>query len=124
MRVFEDQTGTEWMVWEVRPGEVVIGAAEQRAGHDRRLAPAPDPVIERRGLADRRVLTPRAVTGVVDDLARGWLTFQAGAVRRRLAPFPSGWHELPDTELAALCRRAAPARPTVDWRARERTVGA
>lgn len=42
------------------------------------------------------------------DLARGWLSFESGLERRRLAPIPSGWESLDDGELVELCRRAAP----------------
>lgn len=111
--------GAEWTVWEVRPGQFIVGAPEQRSGQDRRVAPAPDPVIERRRRADRRIQAQRSAVGVGVDLARGWLTFQSGAVRRRLAPIPSGWQELPDVELAVLCRSAAPATPTFDRAGRE-----
>jgi hypothetical protein len=43
-----------------------------------------------------------------DPLRRGWLTFQAGAARRRLAPYPADWESLPDERLDALRRQAAP----------------
>ena len=45
------------------------------------------------------------------DLARGWLSFESGNDRRRLAPIPSGWETVDDEELAALCRRALPTGP-------------
>jgi len=37
----------------------------------------------------------------------GWLTFDNGTERRRLAPIPVGWSELPDTRLSILLRLAA-----------------
>ena len=40
------------------------------------------------------------------ELADGWLSFDCGLDRRRLAPIPSGWESLDDEELAELCRRA------------------
>lgn len=36
----------------------------------------------------------------------GWLVFQSESEKRRLAPVPSGWSELSDEELAALCASA------------------
>ena len=42
--------------------------------------------------------------------AAGWLTFECGRRRRRLAPTPDRWHDLTDEELLALCREAVPAR--------------
>jgi hypothetical protein len=44
-------------------------------------------------------------------LADGWLAFQAGTVRRRLAPIPTHWESCTDRELAQLCRAAEPAPP-------------
>ena len=44
----------------------------------------------------------------------GWLLFQSeDGRRRRLAPYPHGWRELPASELEALCLKARPelARP-------------
>jgi hypothetical protein len=109
MRVFRDDSGTEWTAWEVRPGQVVVGAGEQRTGRDRRVAPAPDPVIERRRQEERRVRARPSVAYFGHELADGWLTFQAQGTRRRLAPVPDGWDELADADLAALCGRAVDA---------------
>ena len=106
MRVFTDDSGMEWTAWEVRPGQIVIGRAERRTGRDRRVAPAPDPVIERRRHPERRVHVRPLVSGVGTELAGGWVIFQSGAVRRRLAPVPDGWDLLSDAELVALCRDA------------------
>ncbi|HEV3052770.1 MAG TPA: hypothetical protein VGX50_20820, partial [Longimicrobium sp.] len=41
-----------------------------------------------------------------EEMAGGWLAFQAGTVRRRAAPIPLGWERMSDVELAALCSRA------------------
>ena len=53
------------------------------------------------------------------DLAEGWIVFERtdGEEKRRLCPFPSGWDEWPDTELAKLCDRADPVkrRATPAW---------
>jgi hypothetical protein len=111
MRVFVDTAGAEWIVWEVRPEKILFGRVERRVSTDRRVLAAPDPVVERRRIFERRL---RA--GVVEGAggsagAGGWLAFQSGTRRRRLVPVPPGWRELPDEELAALCRRAAPAPP-------------
>ena len=42
------------------------------------------------------------------ELRQGWLAFQSGHERRRLAPIPPAWESLDDTELAALARQATP----------------
>ena len=111
MRVFADATGAEWIVWEVRPEKVLFGRVERRVGTDRRLLGAPDPVIERRRVAERRVEAAEGERERVLPSAGGWLAFQSGTMRRRLVPVPPGWRDLPDEELLALCQRAAPAPP-------------
>lgn len=40
----------------------------------------------------------------------GWLTFEAGAQLRRLAPIPARWEQLPERELERLCHRAVDGR--------------
>jgi hypothetical protein len=42
----------------------------------------------------------------------GWLSFESGDEKRRAAPIPAGWEELPIEELRLLCQRAqrAPKR--------------
>ena len=45
------------------------------------------------------------------DFLSGWLTFEHGNIRRRLAPIPDGWAGLPDVELRRLCGRATLERP-------------
>lgn len=47
------------------------------------------------------------------DLAfrSGWLVFDSGAQKRRLAPIPPGWDSLTDGELALLIGRAEPIPP-------------
>lgn len=44
------------------------------------------------------------------DLADGWLCFDCGTEKRRLAPLPANWHERPDEDLRFWCRAAVPAR--------------
>jgi hypothetical protein len=44
------------------------------------------------------------------DLADGWLCFDCGAEKRRLAPLPSGWDERADEDLWSWCRAAVPVR--------------
>jgi hypothetical protein len=56
---------------------------------------------------------------VMDETWRGgWLTFESGAVRRRLAPIPKGWSDAATARLELMCKaaeaspRATPARGT------------
>lgn len=40
----------------------------------------------------------------------GWLTFQSGTTRRRLAPIPAGWTEAPPSRLELMCKAAELSR--------------
>jgi hypothetical protein len=40
----------------------------------------------------------------------GWLTFESGLDRSRLAPVPEGWAEAPDAKLRALLKDAIPSK--------------
>jgi hypothetical protein len=44
--------------------------------------------------------------------ADGWLVFQSVLEKRRLAPFPSNWEELPDATLRSFLAAATPTRPS------------
>ena len=45
--------------------------------------------------------------GAIDAAWRGgWLTFESGEIRRRLAPIPRGWNDAPDSRLDLMCRAA------------------
>ena len=89
-RSFRDDIGREWDVWEVVPTAV-----------ERRIARsvARPPEIERRKITEARVVVP-------DRLQKGWLAFQSGWERRRLAPIPSEWDEMTALELLDLLHHA------------------
>ncbi len=91
-RAFQDRSGRIWQVWEVRPA-----AIERRLNGERRCNPRATP--DRRVQAEARVVVP-------NDLSRGWLAFDGGGERRRLAPIPEDWLSLPDTQLQGLVERA------------------
>ncbi|HEY4219413.1 MAG TPA: hypothetical protein VGM67_19855 [Gemmatimonadaceae bacterium] len=42
----------------------------------------------------------------------GWLTFEAGATRRRLIPIPTNWEDASIPELRAFCGQAELVRQT------------
>lgn len=44
--------------------------------------------------------------GVAGAFRQGWLTFEAGGDRRRLAPIPADWEDASVTDLRAMCERA------------------
>jgi hypothetical protein len=51
---------------------------------------------------------PRAVYD--ERLKAGWLTFESGGVRKRLAPIPRGWEEATPERLELMCRAAERVR--------------
>ncbi len=104
-RTFLDDSARLWNAWDVVP---VWG--ERRALERRASAPdAPAPAVERRRRERRHdrglriALPPR--------LASGWLAFECGVERRRVAPLPDGWEHLTDDELLALWRGAEQLPP-------------
>jgi hypothetical protein len=68
-RRFSDPHGLDWEVWDVLPPTPSHGSAPDAA-----------PRLEQ----------------VPAELASGWLCFQTGTDRRRFAPIPRSWDELPD----------------------------
>jgi hypothetical protein len=44
------------------------------------------------------------------QMAEGWLCFDCGSEKRRLAPLPANWAERTEAELWFLCRAAEPVR--------------
>jgi hypothetical protein len=89
-RSFHDDTGRAWDVW-----EVVSTAVERRVTQS---ATRP-PKVERRKVREARVVVP-------DRLQKGWLAFQCGWERRRLAPIPGDWDDMTVSELVDLLNQA------------------
>lgn len=83
-RQITDGLGTQWDVWDVVPDEALA-----RAAYDRRSSSRPTPG------AARGAMLPA-------DLEEAWLCFQAGTERRRFAPIPPGWAELPEAVLRVM----------------------
>ena len=86
-RQFTDSAGTVWDVWDVHPttaartlANLCLEAGDPTDGGRNPVAPA---------------------------LADGWLCFSHGVERRRLAPIPSGWTDLPEGDLEHLRDSAA-----------------
>jgi hypothetical protein len=50
---------------------------------------------------------------VQPDLEAGWLAFQCGEQRRRLAPLPVGWDEMSDRALLGLMDQASEIKPRI-----------
>ena len=91
-RKIKDGLGRAWDVWEVYPS-----AVEQRmSGEFPSIQNSDGSAPEKREV---RIRVPSALEG-------GWLAFQAGRERRRLAPIPANWISLADEQLVRLLERA------------------
>jgi len=102
-RTFRDATSRLWNAWDVIP------AWGERRRQDRRIASGQHDV-ERR-LANRRRRQGELRIALPPRLAGGWLAFECGDERRRLAPIPEQWHELSEEQLRALLQRAEQLPP-------------
>ena len=93
-RQFVDAAGTSWSVWDVRP------TAVQPARED---APPPSS-------SDAHFRAQIHVAPIDEALAAGWLCFECGEQKRRLAPIPPGWESLSTAALEQLCHTAPPVQ--------------
>jgi hypothetical protein len=83
------EDGERWSVWETIPAKPALFVTGE---------------VDRGGRQGRS-------TGEVDRRAAGWLTFMAGAEKRRYSPVPVGWQNWSDDRLRHLLREAeAPVR--------------
>ena len=98
-RTFLDDNGRYWQVWESHPHVFERRKSERRQANDSWSG------AERRQ-GDRRFGTRTRSTLVDPRLATGWLTFESFTEKRRLAPVPPHWDELPVHDLIALWERA------------------
>lgn len=55
---------------------------------------------------------PASLTGVPPELRDGWLTFEAGGLRKRLAPIPRGWQDVAEDRLRLYCSAAESLAPS------------
>jgi hypothetical protein len=66
---------------------------------------------DRRGTTWRVWATyPVHAATIAKRFREGWLTFQNGAVRRRLAPVPESWQDVSDDRLELYCSAADAVR--------------
>lgn len=93
-RIFSDASGREWLVWDVYP------AASAERENEANSTDIEVPLGTNRGDPSRWTNhLPSAYAG-------GWLCFENGEDRRRLAPIPSDWLTVPDAKLAELVEHA------------------
>jgi hypothetical protein len=104
-RTFNDDAARLWNAWDVVPSW-----GERRLSERRAEPGAPAAAVRERRLAERRrrkgiriALPPR--------LANGWIAFECGDERRRVAPIPPGWEHLSETELRTLWGQAEQLPP-------------
>ena len=91
-RQFFDANGLSWDVWDVSPQDL------NRVEYDRRAMS--------RAHGD----APRPLTAsVYPELREGWLCFQSATEKRRFAPIPTEWYDLPDAVLRVMLEVATPA---------------
>jgi hypothetical protein len=50
--------------------------------------------------------SPDWISGVASSFGAGWLTFESGGVRKRLAPIPANWEAAPVEKLELYCATA------------------
>ena len=94
-RQFRDERALSWDVWDVLPGDIP-GRSTYDRRTETRLADAPGEL----STEDRPLLD--------SELEQGWLCFQRGSERRRFAPIPVKWFELPDGVLRVMLDIASP----------------
>lgn len=86
-REFQDSDGSIWNVWDVVPTHMNDMFENARS--------------------DTQSGVAREAHATVDQaLARGWLCFQRGEQKRRLAPIPNQWDTLPEQTLQELLSAA------------------
>ena len=110
-RQIKDERGCVWDVWDVSPKDAV-----GRAAYDRRNATRVDDAVDESTDAAIDAVSPEgpqdATTSPSDaaadapmlsaELENGWLCYQSGSDRRRFAPIPPNWADLPDGVLRVM----------------------
>jgi hypothetical protein len=100
LRTFVAPDGDEWRVWKVIPTRTLEDVREwERRGQDVLAYDGPE-----RRAEERR--DTRGIPFVNPALAKGWLCFESPNGKRRLAPPPAAWEDLPDAEVLALWEQA------------------
>jgi hypothetical protein len=102
-RQVTDSHGNRWDVWEVNPKDL------DRDAYDRRSTGRNQDGTAAGIFA---AWTPVDVTALHPELRDGWLCFQLGVERRRFAPTPTRWLELPENVLRVMLDVATPVTRT------------
>lgn len=99
-RTFLDDLSRLWNAWDVIPAW-----GERRTSNRRERAKLPGARVVDRRMQDRRRLRGLRIA-LPPRLAQGWIAFEHADERRRVAPIPAGWAELPESALRELWREA------------------
>ena len=94
-RQFRDDRSVSWDVWDVLPGDIPGLSTYDRRTETRLADAAGELTTDDRPFLD-------------SELEQGWLCFQCGPERRRFAPIPLKWFELPDGVLRVMLDIASP----------------
>jgi hypothetical protein len=104
-RTFLDDLARLWNAWDVIPAW-----GERRTAERRQRSEASDSNgVDRRGQQRRRMRGIRIA--LPPRLAHGWVAFECGDERRRVAPIPEQWVDLSETGLRDLWREAEQLPP-------------
>jgi hypothetical protein len=104
-RQVTDSRGNQWDVWEVDPKDLARVAYDRRSTERSQDAPRAGPAAR---------WTPVDIATLHPELRDGWLCFQFGTERRRFAPIPPHWVELPENVLRVMLDVAAPVTRTAN----------
>ncbi|HEY4216299.1 MAG TPA: hypothetical protein VGM67_04140 [Gemmatimonadaceae bacterium] len=94
-RQIKDEHGSAWDVWDVQPTDAL-----GQSPYDRRIGERADDAAHTAPADEPPMLSA--------ELEQGWLCFQSGAARKRFAPIPPNWRELPDGVLRVMLDVADP----------------
>ena len=108
-RSFKDRQGKRWDVWQVHPSQAerrfsqrrvnksdLTDTAQRRSGVERRESETPP---HKRSDPQHRPL-------VAAEFAYGWLCFESGGEKKRLAPVPVGWQDAGPDRLSSWLQAA------------------
>ena len=104
-RTFLDDLARLWNAWDVIPAW-----GERRTAERRRQQETPDARVIDRRMRERRRLRGLRIS-LPPRLVNGWIAFEHGDERRRVAPIPAGWDDLPEPGLRELWRGAEQLPP-------------
>ena len=104
-RTFRDDISRLWNAWDVHPAW-----GERRLAERRLRADALPPAVRERRRTERRHASALRIA-LPPRLAHGWIAFECGEERRRVAPIPDGWSELDESGLRDLWAAAEELPP-------------